>query len=257
MLVLPTAYLPPVYYLARMLTADRVLIEQHDHYVKQTYRNRCTIAGPQGPLDLSVPIVHPASPDTPMRDIRLSDHGHWRHLHWNALESAYGQSPFFLYYADDLRPTLHGSFTFLIDLNEALLRLVCRLIGLPDRVERTRQYVPEGTMADDLRPTLHPKRAYWQHDPAFHAVAYHQVFQQRHGFLPNLSVVDLLFNMGPESLLVLRQCMGLPATASPIDAPSLPFVAPHPLFRPTPACPATPPSVTLSLTVAPSPTVAP
>lgn len=94
---LSSAYLAPVEYYSKLLNYDKIFIEQHDHYMKQTYRNRCTIAGPEGELALSIPTVKPEGPKCPMKDIRISDHGNWRHLHWNAIESAYNSTPFFEY----------------------------------------------------------------------------------------------------------------------------------------------------------------
>lgn len=101
---LSSAYLAPVEYYTKLLAYSHVCVEDCDHYLKQTYRNRCTIAAPDGPLALSVPIIKPDTLKCPMKDIRISDHGNWRHLHWNALESAYNHTPFFEYYKDDFRP---------------------------------------------------------------------------------------------------------------------------------------------------------
>lgn len=202
---LSSAYLAPVEYYTKLLAYDRVYIEQYDNYQKQTYRNRCTIAAPDGPLALSVPTVKPPTPKCLMRDIRISDHGNWRHLHWNALSSAYNHTPYFEYYKDDFRPFYEQKYEFLIDFNEALCRLVCSLIDIQPRMERTPDYRP--TLApgeDDFRERIHPKKEPAQEDPDFHPRPYYQVFQERLGFLPNLSIVDLLFNMGPESLLLLR-----------------------------------------------------
>ena len=209
---LATAYLAPVQYYAKLLAYGHALIEQHDHYAKQTYRNRCVIAGPGGPLALTIPTVKPADAKCPVRDIRISDHGQWRHLHWNALASAYNHTPFFEYYKDDFRPFYEQRYDFLVDFNEALCRLVCQLIGFEPQLQRTTAYhatLPPDT--DDFRERIHPKRDFRTDDPTFRPVPYYQVFQQRLGFLPNLSVADLLFNMGPESLLVLQQCQ--PAAA--------------------------------------------
>ena len=101
---LSSAYLAPVEYYTKLLEYDKIYVEQHDHYIKQTYRNRCTIAGPDGELALSIPTVKPDTLKCPMKDIRISDHGNWRHLHWNAIESAYNSTPYFEYYKDDFRP---------------------------------------------------------------------------------------------------------------------------------------------------------
>ncbi|MBO4985390.1 MAG: WbqC family protein [Bacteroides sp.] len=203
---LTSAYLAPVHYYAKMLSADKVYIEQYDHYLKQTYRNRCTIAGPNGELALTIPIVKPDNVKCPTRDIQISDHGNWRHLHWNAIESAYNHTPFFEYYKDDFRPFYERKFRFLVDFNENLRQLVCSLIDMQPLVEYTTNYqviLPED--AYDLRESIHPKKDFQATDPSYHPLPYYQVFQERLGFLPNLSIVDLLFNMGPESLLVLKK----------------------------------------------------
>ena len=204
--LLSTAYLAPVEYYTKLLAYDHILVEQYDHYAKQTYRNRCTIAGPDGPLDLSIPTVKPDTPKCFTRDIRISDHGNWRHLHWNALESAYNHTPFFEYYKDDFRPFYEQKYEFLVDFNEALCQLVCSLLDISPRISRTTDYAAAPTDADDFRERIHPKKDFRMEDPDFVARPYYQVFQDRLGFLPNLSIVDLLFNMGPESLLVLQAC---------------------------------------------------
>lgn len=204
--LLSSAYLAPVEYYTKLLAYDRVLVEQHDHYIKQTYRNRCTIAAPDGELALSIPTVKPDTLKCPLCDIRISDHGNWRHLHWNAIESAYNHTPYFEYYKDDFRPFYEKKYEFLADFNEELCRLVCSLIDMQPTVERTTEYRPLPSQdEDDFRERIHPKKDFRLEDPAFFPQPYYQVFQERHGFLPNLSIIDLLFNMGPESLLVLQQ----------------------------------------------------
>lgn len=199
---LSSAYLAPVEYYARLYSCEKAYIEQHDHYIKQTYRNRCVIAATDGPLTLSIPTEKPSSSKCAMKDIRISDHGNWRHLHVNALESAYRNSPFYEYYEDDFKPFYEQKHEFLFDFNEALQSLVCQLIDLNPHTERTSEYKLDFESNEvDFRECIHPKKEWSE---GFKANPYYQVFEARHGFLPNLSIVDLLFNMGPESLLVLR-----------------------------------------------------
>ena len=201
---LSSAYLAPVEYYSKLKAYDKIYIEQHDHYVKQTYRNRCNIAGPEGVLSLSVPIIRPDTPKCAMKDIRISDHGNWRHLHWNAIESAYNNTPFFEYYKDDLRPFYENKYTFLADFNEELRCKICELMDISPVVEHTASYHTDFLPDEaDYREVIHPKKDYTEVDKDFLPKPYYQVFENRHGFLPNLSVIDLLFNMGPESVLVL------------------------------------------------------
>ena len=152
-----TTYLGPVQQYCKLFQYPEVHLETAENYLKQTFRNRCTIAAANGPLALSIPIVKPDTLKCPTKDIRISDHGNWRHLHWNALVSAYNMSPFFEYYEEDFAP-----------------------------------------FYEIIRPKHEGE------DPSFSPKPYYQVFQGKHGFLPNMSIVDLLFNMGPEGLLVLR-----------------------------------------------------
>ncbi|MDL2266246.1 WbqC family protein [Parabacteroides sp. OttesenSCG-928-G21] len=198
---LSTAYLAPVQYYCKLYAYPQIRIEKHENYIKQSYRNRCIIAGANGPLSLSIPIVKPDTLKCPTKDIRISDHGNWRHLHWNALVSAYNMSPFFEYYEEDFAPFYERKYTFLFDFNEELRQLICSLLDIDSDVIYTNDYLPE--VPNDFRERIRPKHE--GIDLNFQPAAYYQVFQERHGFLPNLSIVDLLFNMGPEGLIVLHK----------------------------------------------------
>ena len=212
MILLTSAYLPPIQYFTKLYSGLPIVEERADHYVKQTYRNRCIIAADDGPLPLTVPVETEAAgtSHTPMRDIRISNHGNWRHQHWQAIVSAYDRSAFFSYYADDFEAIYRRPYRYLVDFNADLLALILHLLDLhPDIRINTEAYIDaealrrQGYAVEDFRQTIRPKLAA-DADPSFRPVPYFQVFAQRHGFLPNLSMIDLLFNCGPESRLVLK-----------------------------------------------------
>lgn len=208
-LLLSSAYLAPVQYYAKLMQYGGALVEQHDHYMKQTYRNRCVIATQAGVQALTVPVELSDKPKTDMRDVRISAHGAWQHLHWQSLVSAYENSPFFEYYADDFRPFYERRFEFLIDFNDRLCETVCDLLGLEVSISHTTEYADASQLgADDFRDAIHPKHSY-DSDTSFVAQPYYQVFAARNGFRPNLSIVDLLFNEGPAALIVLKKSIQL------------------------------------------------
>jgi hypothetical protein len=208
---LSTAYLAPVEYYRYLVNAPQVVIESHEHYVKQSYRNRCVIASANGLQTLSIPVEKPDSPL--IRDIRIAEHGDWQHLHWNAIVSAYRSSPFFEYYEDDFRPFYEKTPKFLFDFNEELRELVCRLLDVAPNVAYSTDYQSSGDgllpnvvsclrgndNLQDLRERIHPKQRALTQD----LQPYYQVFEHKYGFQPNISIIDLLFNMGTEAIFTL------------------------------------------------------
>lgn len=205
---LSSAYLAPVQYYSKLLLREDVFIDANEHYQKQSYRNRCNIVAANGLMPLSIPVEHSARDKTATKDIRIAKHGNWQHTHWNAIVSAYNSSPFFEYYQDDFRPFYHTEFEFLFDFNEQLQDTVLRLLNIKADVsisycERFKAEFESGEI--DLRDLIHPKKDWQKLDIHFRSVPYYQVFDQRHGFVDNVSIIDLLFNMGNESEIVLRK----------------------------------------------------
>ena len=297
---LSTTYFGPVQWYQKLCRCSTVYMERCDSYRKQTYRNRCVIAAANGPQVLTVPVERPSGSGKLLtRDVRISDHGNWRHLHWHALMSAYSESPFFDYYADDLRPFFERRWEFLFDFNEAIRATLCSLLDIHPNVRPTTRYVgneelrvmneenlqpgqgvgneelrvkneelrgvgneelrikneelrvkdeenmragqgcadagcgdgaargaspairnssfqtpnsqfvtPNSSLVihnssfiSDFRDAIDPKHPL--PDADFEPRPYYQVFASRHGFMPNLSVLDLLFNMGPEGIFWL------------------------------------------------------
>lgn len=193
----PSFYLAPVSYYARLAQyGGGFVVDGDEPYRKQTLRNRCYIASPTGPMALTVPVVKFVPYRTPMRDIRISDHGRWRHLHWTALQSSYGRTPFFEYLADDLAPFYEQRWEFLFDYNQALQERVCDLLDL--------------SQPRPARPRPMP---------------YYQLFGDRQGFMPDLSIVDLLFNMGPESIYYLHDPKLLDSPQYSLNTPMAPVAS--------------------------------
>ena len=125
--ILSSAYLAPIEYYTKLLAYDTAYIERYDHYMKQTFRNRCVIASAGGALALTIPTEKSDEGKCLMKDIRISDHGNWRHVHWNAFVAGYKHSPFFDYYADEFRGFFERKYTFLFDFNMELCQWVFRL----------------------------------------------------------------------------------------------------------------------------------
>ena len=219
--LLSSTYFGPVQWYQKLNRYDECLIERYESFIKQTYRNRMTIATTNGPLSLTIPTNHDTS--MAMKDIRISDHANWRHVHWNALLSAYGESPFFEYYQDDIRPFYEKKYDFLFDFNMETTMKMIELLDIRPHIKVTDEYFPKksqlseerstkseelnglsGVKDDeimDFRDAIRPKKPL--PDPEFIPERYYQVYEQKHGFLPNMSILDLLFNEGNEAIFHL------------------------------------------------------
>lgn len=202
--LLSSTYFGPIQWYQKLNRYDHCVIEQHDNFIKQTYRNRCVIPTTNGLQSLSIPVTTVAdSPTskTPMKDIRISDHGNWRHIHWNALTSAYGESPFFEYYQDDIRPFFERKWEFLIDFNMEITQKMNELLDIRPTISLTDEFVSSVNGMVDFRDVIRPKHA--GYDADFNPKRYYQVYQQKMDFQPNMSILDLLFNEGNESVFYL------------------------------------------------------
>ena len=219
--VLTTAYLPPVEYFFAMAHSDRVLIEQHEAYQKQSWRNRCRILATAGPEDLSIPVVKEERLSRPIRDIRIDYGEPWLQHHIRAFEAAYNTSAFYDYYADDLIPILERRPAFLFDLNMALLEKLLELLDLHTPVSLTdsfeKSFVIPGLTGNlaDFRDRIQPKYkgesllAEYNREQAYYQVFVNQIPGQARNdgtssFIPNLSILDLLSAEGPNAGAFLR-----------------------------------------------------
>ncbi len=192
-LLLSTAYMPPVSWFA-LLLKHPVQIEQFETYQRQSYRNRCLIYSERGVLPLSLPVSRPNGNHTLISEVRIFNTEKWYRNHRRALQSAYEASPFYLYYKDELAEFFSGSFDNLFEFNQQLIRRFCTLLNIKPVISYTKAYQKHPKNVHDLRHCFSPKK-----QAAGFFPEYIQVFSDRHGFLPDLSIVDLLFNLGPES----------------------------------------------------------
>ena len=194
--VLPLFYLPPVEYFAKLnLYKPDILIEAHEHFPKQTYRNRANICSPDGLLTLVVPVVKGAKVHTPVRDVKISYDFRWQRLHWMSLQACYRRTAYFEYYEDNLAQFYETKETWLFDLNEKLLYLMLKLLKINTTFHYTEEYHAEYPNLTDLRNAISHKK-----NPDFIQKPYFQLFENRQGFMKNLSIVDLLFSQGPQSI---------------------------------------------------------
>lgn len=199
--ILSSAYFPPIDFFVAMLNSPMVEIEQHENYIKQSYRNRTKILSSNGILSLSLPVVGGGN-GHPIKDIKIDYSSKWVGEHKRALLSAYMSSPFFEYYSDDIFSIIDKKPTFLFDLNLEIIEYIVEAINCGVKYRLTEQYLSAKELDSqtvDYRETIHPKKG----SPIFAGdikqKPYYQVFSQKYGFVSGLSVVDLLFNEGTES----------------------------------------------------------
>ena len=241
--LLSSTYFGPIQWYQKLNRYDECLIERHESFIKQTYRNRMLIPTTNGPLSLTIPTNHNTS--LAMKDIRISDHANWRHVHWNALLSAYGESPFFEYYQDDIRPFYEKKYEFLFDFNMEITEKMIELLDIRPKISVTNEYIQneelkvksieseelkvkseefnglanhkvqssnlkvqskevrskEVQSIADFREAIRPKKPL--PDAEFESKRYYQVYEQKFGFQPNMSILDLLFNEGNEAIFYL------------------------------------------------------
>jgi len=209
--LLSNAYLAPIQYYTKIIGYQQIHIEYCESYLKQSYRNRTIILSANGPLQLSIPVADGPRARGPIRDLKLAYDQPWQLMHWRGISSAYNGSPFFEYYADDLAPFFHEKkWKYLFDFNLEIQIAILKAVNLNVTIKRTGKYYPQGEVpetTDDFRYTIHPKQQKQEADPHFFPTPYTQVFNEKWGFVPNLSILDLLFNEGPETISHLHSCI--------------------------------------------------
>lgn len=198
--IIESQYLPPISYFAVLLKQPSIFIEQYENYQKGSYRNRCHIATANGILRLSIPLEKGKNNQTPIKEVKIYNADNWQIQHWRAIKSAYGKSPYFEFYADELCLFFEKKYDFLLDWNTDLLRFMTENIGLPVDIQLTDNYYKNDNTIMDYRNVISPKK---ENLNLFQDLHYGQVFEDKHGFIPNLSILDLLFCKGPEAIFVI------------------------------------------------------
>ncbi len=202
--VLSTAYLPNIQYVTKFILYKQVYIEQYENFQKQSFRNRCIIYGANGPMSLVIPVKKNHEKKTVTRDIEIDYDTKWQHQHWKSIYSAYKNSPFFDYFEDDFYPFYIRKEKYLLDFNFLILKTILKILEINCSFQKTSKYLKtfEG---DDFRVSIHPKKRLSKPDDQFIVKNYCQVFSDKHGFMPNLSIIDLIFNNGLDAYSILKQ----------------------------------------------------
>lgn len=199
MVILPSAYMPSVEYVARLLRQE-CIVDLGEHYVKRSQRNRAHILSANGVMPLTVHVENANRPRQRIRDVKIDYSKRWQHQHWVSILSAYKSSPYFDHYASVIEPFYRREWRFLVDYNMDYLHTLLRLLGAKCEVTVSENYIEAAAEDLDLRPRQ-------KEDSTFVAEPYYQVFSERMPFEPNLSILDLLMCEGPSAIdAVLMRC---------------------------------------------------
>lgn len=194
-ILLPNAYFAPIEYYAYIIKYKKTKIEIQENFIKQTIRNRCYIYGSNGKLRLSIPVKKNKELKIKMKDVQICYNENWEKQHWNSIKSAYNSSPYFIYYKDEFQKILNKKEKYLVNLNRIIQEKILELLNISYDIKNTQIYVEKNNIID-LR----------NHEFINNNMnKYDQVFTIKHGFIPNLSILDLIFNLGPYSTIYLKE----------------------------------------------------
>ena len=197
-IILHPTYFPNIAHFVAMVKAEQVTFEMDDNFLKQTYRNRAYIYAANGKLLLNIPVIHSQKNRQKYRDVKIANFTKWQDHHWKSLLSAYNTSPFFEFYKDELEPLFKIKTNTLLDFNLKCFEAVCDCLQLDIPYLKTKAYQKNIEDKIDFRHLVNAKTEEPQFEP------YTQVFSLKHGFINNLSILDLLFNEGPNAINYLE-----------------------------------------------------
>ena len=201
-LLLSSAYFPPVSYFRLMVNYESATIELFENYIKQTYRNRCLIYSEKGIMALSVPVIRGSFHKVPINELKIDYSKNWQRLHLRALDTAYNSSAYYEFYEDEIERLIMEEHELLVDKNSDILKFITGSLEIDTRLSTTASFVQSYDDALDCRYTITPKKRKIR--PLERGPEYFQVFGIENGFIPDLSILDLLFNLGPESTALLK-----------------------------------------------------
>lgn len=198
-IIIHPTYFPNLAHFVAMANAKEVIFETDDNFLKQTYRNRTYIYGANGKLALNIPVTHTQKNRQKYRDVKIFNEEKWQSQHWKSLLSAYRTSPFFEYYEDELQPLFESKADYILDFNLKCFEVICDCLQLELNTSKSKTYKNTVENTIDFRYLVNAKK---EQPQVFDS--YTQVFDSKHGFIPNLSILDLLFNEGPNALNYLE-----------------------------------------------------
>ena len=198
-IIIHPTYFPNIVHFVAMVKAKEVCFETDDNFLKQTYRNRAYIYGANGKLALNIPVIHSQKNRQKYRDVKIFNDDNWQDIHWKSLLSAYRTSPFFEYYEDELKPLFFQKADYILDFNVKCFEAICDCLQLDLNTFKTKTYQKTVDDKNDFRHLVNAKKETDQQ-----LEVYTQVFSNKHGFIPNLSILDLLFNEGPNAINYLE-----------------------------------------------------
>jgi len=204
-LLIESHYFPSIPYFSKFFLHPSLVLEQHENYVKRSFRNRTHIATANGLLRLSIPLEKGKNQQQSIREVRISYEENWQTKQWTAICSAYGNAPFFEYYVDDFQPLFEEQSTYLFEHNLKVLKALFFVLDINPPIEFSEAYLKAGeTTIGDFRNKINPKTIHSETDSTYQNIPYQQVFAEKNGFLPNLSILDLIFCKGPETIPILE-----------------------------------------------------